>query len=194
MSFTTGGLFYRESLTVAELYIQRKAWAQVRKDVLSANLLQARTAASAQRVYREVSIRLQLLTSDQMMILQDGSRDEQNYILWLAICKRFAFIKKFAVEVLREKFLSLDFELSYQDYQAFFNAQAQWHEELEQLKETTQKKLRQVLFKMMHEAELITKDNTIIAATLSPRVVNAILDDPQASLSVFPVLDSNIGG
>ena len=190
MSFSTGGLFYRESVTVTGIYLERNDWNAVRRDVLGSNLLQARTASSAKRVYREVASRLQLLTYDQLVLLNEGTRDEQNLILWLAICKQFRFIREFAVEVLREKFLRLELTLAYEDYQVFFNAKAEWHDELEKLSETTQKRLRQVLFKMMREAELITKDNMIIPSTPSPRLVNAITDDPLASLAIFTMAES----
>jgi len=43
MSFTTGGLFYHESLQVAELYEKTGDWRKTRKQVLSENILQART-------------------------------------------------------------------------------------------------------------------------------------------------------
>ena len=194
MSFSTGGLFYRESVKLASLYLERKDWKKLRSKVLESNLLQARTSKSAERVYREASARLQTLTDEQMAILADGTRDEQNQILWLAICKRFRFIREFAIEVLREKFLRLELEITYEDYQVFFNAKAEWHDDLENLSETTRKKIRQVLFKMMREAELITKDNVIIPATLSPRVASAIADDPRASMAIYPTAESINGG
>jgi hypothetical protein len=87
----------------------------------------------------------------------DGSRQEQNQILWLAVCKHYRIIYEFAIEVIREKFLRLDVILSYLDYDVFFNSKAEWRQGLDQLTGTTKKKLRQVLFRILHEAEIILR-------------------------------------
>ena len=193
MSFTTGGLFYHESITLARLYLGLKDWHAVRTRVMDRNLLQARTLNTAKRVFREISSRLKLLIDDEMNILDNSSRQEQNYILWLAVCKRYRFIHDFAVEVVREKFLHLDFQLTYQDYNVFFNTKAEWHEEMERLARETKIKLRQLLFKMLREAELLSK-NTIIPAMLTTRVVKAISKNSRAYLAVFPISDADIRG
>lgn len=192
MSFTTGGLFYHESITLARLYLDLKDWPAVRTRVMDRNLLQARTLNTAKRVFQEISSRLKLLTDDEMNVLDNSSRQEQNYILWLAVCKRYRFIHDFAVEVVREKFLRLDFQLTYQDYNIFFNTKAEWHEEMERLARETQIKLRQLLFKMLREAELFSKHNTIIPAMLTHRVVKAISKNSRAYLAVFPISDVDI--
>jgi hypothetical protein len=155
------------------------------------NLLQARTLNTAKRVFQEISSRLKLLIDDEMNILDNSSRQEQNYILWLAVCKRYRFIHDFAVEVVREKFLRLDFQLNYQDYNVFFNTKAEWHEEMERLAQETQIKLRQLLFKMLREAELLS-NNTIIPAMLTPRLVKAISKNSRAYPAVFPISDADI--
>jgi hypothetical protein len=112
MSFTTGGLFYQESVTLAELYLKIKSWTEVKKIALAENLLQTRTQSTAQRLASEITARLVRLTNGQLQLLATGSRSEQNYLLWLATCKRYAFISDFAREVLREKFLCLEILLT----------------------------------------------------------------------------------
>ena len=86
MSFTAGALLYRESITVSDLYAELADWDAVRTRVIAENRLQTRTVSAAKRVYREVSARLQTLTPAEMEILRDGTRAEQGYVLWLAIC------------------------------------------------------------------------------------------------------------
>ena len=110
MSFTTATLLYRESLTSAQLYTELGNWDAVRDKVIAENLLQMRTLNASQRIVREVISRLKLLTPLELEILENGAYQEQNYILWLAVCKRYQFIYDFAVEVLREKFLRFDFD------------------------------------------------------------------------------------
>ena len=106
--------------------------------------------------------------------------------------KRYRFINDFAVEVIREKFLSFNNSLTRDDYDSFFNTKAEWHEELNALTEATRNKLRQIAMKMLREVGIISKSNTINPALLSPRFVNVISRDSREFLAVFPVSDSDI--
>ena len=120
MSFTTGSLFRQESLKVAELFIACGDWNAVRKNVLSENLLQARTLNTLKRVYREISSRLKTLCEDELALMVNGTPQDQNQLLWLAVCRRYTFIADFSKEVLREKFISFKGVLQYEDFDAFF--------------------------------------------------------------------------
>lgn len=192
LSFTSGGLYYEEATKIAELYLRLGDWSITRRQVFEQNLLQTRTVSTTERRCREIVSRLKLLTDNQLDILTDGSRQEQNHILWLATCKRYRFIHDFAVEVVREKFLRMDLELSHPDYDAFFNAKAEWHDELESLTEMTRNKMRQVIFRILREAEVVSKSNMIHPGMLTPRVVEAISQDARPYLAIFPISDLDI--
>lgn len=192
MSFTTGTLLYRESLTVAGLYTELGDWNEVREIVLADNRLQMRTSNASKRIWREVSSRLRLLTAAQLTLLLDGSRPEQNLLLWLAACKRYRFIADFAVEVLREKFLRRDLYLTYENYDAFFYNKAEWHPEVAAVAPSTQRKQRQVVFKMLREAELLAADKRILPAPLTPRLVAAIAADDPAALDIYPITPAEV--
>jgi hypothetical protein len=192
MSFTTGGLFYNESILVVEEYLILNDWNATKKSVIGNNAIQSRTKSSVMRRVREICSRLRLLSASQLTLIKNGSRSEQQYMLWLAICKRFAFIHEFAVEILREKFLRMDSLLTLEEYQGFFEAKARWHEKLDQLQKSTCERMRQVLFQILREAGIITDTNIIIPAMLTPELVKAILMDDPALLRVFPLSDMDI--
>lgn len=187
MSFTTAPLLFNETMRVAKLFSQNPNWSLVRENVLQNNLLQMRTNNSSRRVFNEISSRLKQLTPQQSEMLLVSSRREQNYLLWLAFCKRYRFVYDFAVEVVREKFLRLNMSLTYADYDTFFNNKAEWHPEVERVAEATRKKQRQFLFRIMSEAELLTKDRQIIPTILSSQLSAVIEEDNSAHLSIFPV-------
>jgi hypothetical protein len=192
ISFTTGGLFYREAVRTAELYFQSNDWSLVRSEILRKNLLKTRTQSSLVRTARELIQRLQVLTDDQLLILVDGTRQEQNQTLWLAVCKQYRFVREFAVEVVREKYLRLDLEVSYRDFDTFFNAKSEWNEGLDHTKESTRKKLRQVLFRILTEADIISSSNMILPMFISPRLAKAIGDDEAKYFSVFPITEGDV--
>jgi hypothetical protein len=95
---------------------------KVENQVKNENLIKARTKSSVQRVYQELAPRLQTLSTEQLELLVESSIQEQKQILWYAVCKRYAFIREFANEVLHEKFLRFDYTLTDLDYDAFLTA------------------------------------------------------------------------
>ncbi len=194
MSFTTGALFCHESVKLAGLFIELNDWSAVRNKVLSENLLQARTQNTSKRVCREIISRLKMLAPPEIDLLINGSPQEQDYLLWVAICRRYQFIADFAVEIIREHYLSLKINLTHQDFDSFFNKKSEYHSELDKIKPTTKNKLRQILFKILREVDLLTANNTIHAAMLSPRLVETLLINDRQDLLFFPMFESNLKG
>lgn len=192
MSFTAGGLLLRESVEIAELFLTQGDWKVVRYMALNQNLIQSRTASSSKRVCREICLRLEELHEAELNILIEGSLQEQQQILWVGICRRHRFIYEFASEIIREKYLQINLDLRPEDYDAFFNAKAEWHDELEQLTESTRNKLRQVVFRMLREADLLTKANTINPVILSAQVARAVASHSPDDLRIFPLSDRDI--
>ncbi len=192
MSFTTGGLFYNESLLIVDEYFATTDWGLTRKSVFAKNSIQARTESSIKRRVREICSRLELLSEQQLALFKNGSRQEQQYLLWIAVCKCYPFIRDFMIEVVREKFLRMDLHLQHQDYDFFFEDKAEWHEELERLRDSTRAKLRQVLFKTMREAEIISREDMIIPGLLTEQLTKVLVADNSSWLAVLPVSDMDI--
>ena len=63
---------------------------------------------------------------------------------------------------------------------------------MEELTETTRAKLKQVLFKIMREAEIITKENMIIPGFLTEDLAQVLVKDNPVWLRVLPVSDADI--
>ena len=185
MSFTTGTLLLNESTTVAQLYRIEGDWDKVRMIAIEENRLQMRTLNASKRIYREVTSRLRLLTEGELTLLINGDREEQITLAWLAICRRYRFIYDFVVDVVREKLLGLNRVLTYEDYDRFFHDKAEWHPEVEQVAPSTQGKQRQVVFKTMREAGLLSVEGFIQPMLLSPQLLEAIVQDNPADLLVF---------
>lgn len=193
MSFTTGGLLYNESVKIAELYLELKDWNIVRTEVISKNLLQARRQNTSRRVCSEIISRLKKLTISELELLINSSFKEQNYILWIAVCRRYKFIGDFGREVLRERYLSMQTEIHYEDYEYYFSKKSELHPELDDLSPATRYKLRQIVFKMLKEAEILSVNNIINPTMLSPRLQEAIQTKSHENMQFFPVLESDLG-
>ena len=119
MSFTTGGLSLQESVKLAAVYLEHGDWDVVRDKVLAANLLQTRTLSSAKRVCRELVSRLATLDRSELDFLVAANSRDQGYLLWAAVCRCYSFIADFAVEVVREHYITMNCELRYEDFDTF---------------------------------------------------------------------------
>lgn len=186
LSFTSGALLTREALVALPLYQRTGNWAVVRQLIGKDNLLQARTVSSGFRLAREAAQRLAVLTDTELDLLADASATERGYLMWAAACRRYAFIGEFADEVVRERFVLLTRTLTHDDFNAFVRGKALWHPELDELKESTLKKLRAVVFRMLTEAGLLTDEGEIVPVVLSKRLVDAFADHEPSDLRFFP--------
>lgn len=164
LGFTAGGLFLREGPSLARLWLEVGGVDALRQRILSENLLQVRTQSSLKRLCPEVLGRLAQLNENELHLLSNATLRDCGYLLWLAACRRYHFLADFAVEVLHERFMTLKPNLPVQEFVAFFNDKSQFHNELTDLSSSTVQKLRQVLFHMLRDAELLDKANNIIPA------------------------------
>ncbi|MVT66116.1 DUF1819 family protein [Bradyrhizobium pachyrhizi] len=194
MSFGTGGLFINESVAVARLHIPGQNWDATAATARQSGAFPVRKASSAQRSIREIVNRLKRLSDDELALLIDGERSEQAALLWLAACRAYRFISEFAVEVLNERFLSLRTDLTYDDFDIFMAAKEEWSPKLAGLSSSTKAKLRAVLFRLMREAEVLSLDDRILGAMLSPRVAAMIRAGNPDELRLFPGADRQFGG
>lgn len=186
LSFTTGGLLTREAVVLAPLYLAEPDWNNVRARAVKENYLQARTHSSAVTLVRKTIERVSALSDLEVLMLLEVTASEREHLMWAAACRRFKLIGEFAEEVLHERFLTLAGTLSYEDYDSFYRSKAIWHDELDRITDLTYRKLRQVLFKMMSEAGLLTKQGVIEPVLLAPRIAEALSEHSPRDIRFFP--------
>jgi hypothetical protein len=194
MSFGAGGLFVNESVAVARLHQAGEDWNGTAARALEAGAFQVRKTSSARRSIREIVNRLKFLSDLELELLMDGERSEQEILLWLAVCRAYRFIGEFAIEVVNERFLSHRAHVTYDDFDSFYAAKEEWSSKLAGLSKSTRTKLRAVLFRLMREAEIISRDNRILGAMLSPRVAAIINAGNPGELRFFPGGIRRFGG
>ena len=194
MSFTACPLLWQDSIKIATLYMEFHDWQAVKTYAQENNSLQARTTSALNRITREICFRLSTLTDEEIEFFVEGEPREQKALLWVALCRRHRFIREFALEVLRERWVTFRHDLRYEDYDAFFYAKEEWDETLERMAVTTRKKLRQVLFLMMREADLLTSGNIIQQALLTPRLIALLIKQNRQDLLVFPAYEPDLKG
>jgi len=189
MSFSTGGLFLNETLAVARLHVPGEPWAATIHRALTEGTTSLPKAASQRRTLREIINRLSELDLEELAFFVDeADRTEQQALLWLASCRAYRFMREFAVEVLQERFLSYQLDLPLESFDILLEAKAEWNEGLSNISRSTQLKLRQVMFRMMREASVISDDQQIQRGYLTTRLKSMIIARNPAELAYFPGL------
>ncbi|MER2163624.1 MAG: DUF1819 family protein [Psychrobacter alimentarius] len=192
MSFTAGALLQPESVTIAKLYLEIGDWDSVKDKVISENLLQSRALSTLKRLSYEIIARLSTLNTEELTLLIESEYQEQAYMLWIAICRYYRFIADFATEVLRERFITFKPDLQHSDFDTFLNRKCDWHSELDSLSISTRKKLRQVLFKMLRDANFLDSKNNIQATMLSTRLIETIKRNDSRDIKYFTISENAI--
>ena len=187
MSFSTGGLFLNESLEVALLHVEGEPWEQTILRAMDEGTTSLPKSASNRRTLREISNRLLTLSAaERAYLVEEADRSEQQALLWIATCRAYRFIREFAVEVIRDRYLSYQLTLPLESFDILFEAKAEWDEGLAKLSRSTQLKLRQIMFRMMREAGIISEDDRIQTAILSTRLKSMIEEHNPGELAIFP--------
>ena len=194
MSFAVGGLHLNESVEVARLHKRSEAWDATLERALEGGITSLPKVASRRRTLREIVNRISTLDEDELDYLIEGAdRQDQKALLWLATCRAYRFVREFATEVIHERFLSFQLDLPLESFDVLFAAKAEWDEGLNAISAMTRAKLRQVLFRMMREASVITEDNRILSAYVSPRLKAILATKNSREIILFPGLSRNGG-
>lgn len=187
MSFSTGGLFLNESLELARLHHDGEPWKETILRALDEGITSLPKSASNRRTLREISNRLLTLSVEERTYLVEAAdRSDQQALLWLATCRAYRFIREFAVEVVRERYLSYQLDLPLESFDMLFEAKAEWDDNLAALSRSTRIRLRQVMFMIMRQSGIISEEDRIQTAILSTRLKNLIADKNRGELVVFP--------
>lgn len=184
--FTAAALLYRDSVLLAQLFLEYRDWDQVKQAVLKDNLLQIRTIGAQKRIYSEAYTRVKQLSYAAMDILATGSREEQCQIIWYAICSKYDFIREFAQEVLVEKVKRHEFEISKADFNLFLNTKADIHEKLASVAEGSRKKMQNNLFRMLVSSGITDAEMKLRLLIVSSRVRDLIINEGILSPAIFP--------
>lgn len=184
---------YEFSFTACSLHIQEMIeFLKVEKGILPAP--QGGKSTSIKRKNLEFRKRLQTLTESQTVALLEGDLVTQRQLAYLSVCKRYAFFKEFVLEVLREKMILMDYQLTDGEYLSFYRRKLMDHPELEGLSESTEKKVKQVIFRILAEVGIINSVNekVIQYQLLEPKMIHLLKEDNFKWFEVFLFNDFEI--
>jgi hypothetical protein len=186
-SFTASSLRLNEMLLVA-----RASHDGVEFDYT--NELGGGKSSTGKRMLSEFKKRISHLTPLQLDVLLKSDLVTQKQLTLVSVCKSYSFIREFIVEVVREKVLVYDYQITDGDYISFYRRKFDLHEEMDSLTELTEKKIKQVTFKILEQAGLINdiKNRMIQPQIIDYKLMKALVQDNPNWLKVLLVSDTDI--
>ncbi len=193
LSFTAASLRLNEMVKIARLVLKDDI-DDLNEIKESGEVFGSVKNRTTDREFREIKQRLKKLTQDQIEILANEDLLSQKQMAFLSVCKHYDFIRDFTVDVIRDKALVFDYQIHESDYNGFINSKIEMHPELEDFSDSTLKKAKQVMFRILEQVDIINnaKEKMIQPQILHPGVIKSILvEDPQW-LKIFLMPDNDI--
>ena len=101
---TISGLAINPALWLAKRYLETKDWEQCRKEAIEDNLMKIEKTASSARYLAYTMKLLRTLGDKELESLASHNAVTQRAMMWLAFCRTYPLIGKFADTVINQKF------------------------------------------------------------------------------------------
>lgn len=180
---TVTGLRLFQSSLMANQYLKIGNWPAVRSWAVNENIFDSSRTDTSNRYASHVVKMISTLTQSQLNILSEGDSSEQLAMLWLGFCKTFDVIGWFAKEIIHEKYVAKDFNLSRNDFMAFLISKSDSVPELKEVGASSRSKLQSVVFHNLNEAGFISVTGEIQTAMLSDTVLQSL---DEGDVAFFP--------
>lgn len=194
LSFTSASLLVNDSIKVAEIFSETNDWPATKEIILKDNVLQRKKEGTIIRELQEIRHRLNTLTKKQLHLLLHSNIETQKLILFLAVCKYYAYIREFTLEVLRHKILLFDNQLYDSDYEKFYAQKSNSSGKLSSISEKTKEKIKRVLFTILWQVGIINsvKSKVIQPPFLTDKLIESVVTEDPDNLKIFLVFDKDI--
>lgn len=188
MSFTAGAAMLNEIHAVAEALVECDGdWERTKDKTFKENLMEKEKMSSNIRYFALMKQRLEVLNEAELDMLVNGTVAVRRLIVLLAICKAHSFIYDFISEYVRDCFYNQYEKISYANFNEFYNEKKYEHPEIEQVSELTVAKMRQVVFRILEQTELIedAESGILRRPYLSESVERQIVKDDPKWLAIY---------
>lgn len=162
-------------------------WERTKDKTFKENLMEKEKMSSNIRYFALMKQRLEVLNEAELNMLVNGTVAVRRLIVLLAICKAHSFIYDFISENVRDCFYNQYEKISHANFNEFYNEKKYEHPEIEQVSELTVAKMRQVVFRILEQTELIedAESGILRRPYLSEAVERLIVKDDPKWLAIY---------
>jgi len=146
-----GSLMVRESRVIADLLLVEASTDQWKQIIQVENRLQKRSPATARRNAQAIRKRLQLMEPEFWRAIRDGDEDLATQATFCAALERNLLMVEFMERVVRDAYAAHAEKLEHYQWTDFLEDSAHRDPDIDDWKETTKKKMGQVVYRMLAE-------------------------------------------
>ncbi|WP_043600971.1 DUF1819 family protein [Solidesulfovibrio magneticus] len=174
-----GSLMVNESRKIADLLLQGLDEKAFYAALLMDNVLQKRSPATTRRQSKLIRNRLLPLHEDFWIMIRDGSHEQAVQTLLAAAIMHSRILGDFIRNVVNLQLKTFQSQVTYREWDAYFEECKQIDPTVVEWSDSTIKKIRQVVFRILAEAKIIdsTRNLKIIHFSLLPEVKNLLDND-----------------
>ena len=176
-----GSLLLRESQIIARLLLEKvddQAWYQA---IVIENVLQKRSHETAKRQARLIKSRLVLMKSDFWKLIDKGSSDVVIQALLAASIKHSRLIGDFMDKIIRNNWDIFKKNISTTDWYEYLEMCEQVDPHIQNWKDATRSKLKQVVFRILKEAKYVnnTRSLELLPVSIIPEIKTYLLNNSE---------------
>ena len=180
-SIVAGSLLVRESRIIARLLLDKtdsKAWHHA---IIIENILQKRSPETAKRQARLIKERLRLMKPEFWKLIDKGASDVVIQSLLAASIKHSRLLGDFMDKVVRSHWLVFKKRLSNRDWRDYLEMCVQVDPNIYNWKDSTQSKLKQIIFRILAEAKYIdnTRSLELLPVSIVPEIKTYLLNNSE---------------
>jgi len=169
-----GSLMVPESRKISELLLKNVSQEEWNQEVSTNNILQKRSPATAKRQATLIRKRLSLMAPDLWCLIKDGSAETATQATLAAAIKHSRLVGDFMDRVCRGHWRTHSPKLTKTDWRIYMESCTQVEPIIADWSESTTKKLRQVVFRILAESGFI--NNTRSLELQAVQVIPEVLD------------------
>ena len=178
---TAGALKLPESRIIADLLLRNVDAQGWRDAILTQNILQARSAATATRLTILIRGRLQLMTADLWRLVRDGTGSVATHAVLAAAIKHSPLLGDFLDLVVREQYRLFQPALSHKLWQDYLDDCRGRDAEMPEWHDSTRSRLRSSVFQTLAQAGFVenTKTLKLQPVYIAPQVLGYLHDQDE---------------
>ena len=171
---TAGALKLPESRIIADLLLRKATADKWHEAIVTKNVLQARSPATARRLSQLTRARLEAMGPDLWRLIRDGKGDVATHAALAAAVKQSRLLGDFLDLVVREQYRTFSTSLSNSLWAAYLEGCRERDPEMPHWNETTRERLRSSVFQMLAQAGYIenTRDLRLKTVIVSQQVLS----------------------
>lgn len=127
------------------------------EEIIHHSVVAANAESSQKRYIQELNKRIKQLNKPTFDYYLVADNKDKKIIQFYTICKSYSIIAEFMIEVLRDKWLNLNFNLDPYDFKSYLTERLEETNSLDRITDMTLNKLVQVFLKMLRELGMHSK-------------------------------------